>query len=246
MATNDFTTDPAITPGKHSQAALIATMPDDFPHIPCVVEPRCKLCQLKVHDPQLFDWVNRSLFAGVTHADIIAHCAQAGVKTSPQSLCKHKSDHLMDFVRDAIRTHLELSVISQQIGSVQDGNVAVIITRLLSIMILPLLNGVRDNLQDLARTEPERAVRLALDIAKTASTVQTADATTRLRALELQDRLLRYDAAKRARMQLAVDQMREEFRTKAPDIWARIEPALLEFLELEETTDAPSPGGEAT
>ena len=244
MATKGDTTKPKRQYRKRAtrqDQAIIATLPADFPHIPVVPESRCKLCQLFNTHPELFHQVNRGLVVGTLRQDLIDLCDAQGVKTSAQSLNRHK-DHIMDFVAPAVQTHLELEVISRQVGTIQDGNMAVIITKLLSLAILPSLREIAANIKSTDAKiagRAEKAVRLALEIARTSSQVQTADATTRLRAAELQDKLNRLDAAQRARMELAIEEMRVEMQQKHPEIWQKIEPLLEEFVNVI-GTDAPA------
>lgn len=216
------------------EQALVATLPSDFPRIPCVPEARCKLCQLKNTNEDLFHHVNRALTSGVVNSETVAFCAAHGVKTSPNSLVTHKK-HIMEFVGPALATHLELTLIAREVGNIQDGNMAVIITKLISLSILPSLREITSGLKS---TDPkvaaraEKTIRLALDVAKTASAVQTADATTRLRAAELEDRVNRRNLTKRQRVELAVEETRIEMEQHHPDLWAQVEPIMATFVEL--------------
>lgn len=216
------------------EQALVATLPADFPRIPCVPESRCKLCQLKNSNEDLFHQVNRGVVGGTNYGELVQLCAAHGVKSSTNSLTRHKA-HLMQFVAPALATHLELTVIAQSVGDIQDGNMAVIITKLISLSILPSLREIAANLKSedaKVAARAEKAVRLALDVAKTASAVQTADATTRLRAAELEDRLNRRNLTKRQRVELAVEETRLEMERHHPELWAQAEPILTEFVSL--------------
>jgi hypothetical protein len=230
------------------EQAIIATLPADFPRLPIVPEARCKLCQLFNTHPELFHQVNRGIVSGTLRSELVDLCADQGVKTSTNSLNRHK-DHIMDFVGPAVATHLELEIISRQVGTIQDGNMAVIITKLLSLAILPSLREIASNIksQDAKIAgRAEKAVRLALEIARTSSAVQTADATTRLRAAELQDKLNRLGAAQRARIELAIDEMRVEMQQRHPEIWERISPLLEEFVAVIGSEDTVEPVAQVT
>ena len=205
------------------QKAIIRALPDDALDIPVVVEARCTICQLLNEDRDLYRYVNRSLLDGSGYDDIMAHCEAAGHPVRRQTLSRHRNNHLMIFVMNAITMHLELSVIAQKLGDVQDGNIGVLMSRLLCVLLLPAINRLTP--EKLAKLPPAQLINLGLSAAKAAGQVQANDAMARLRAADLQLRLLDLSEGDRAAINRAIESMRVEF-AKRPDLWKVVEPAL--------------------
>lgn len=204
------------------------------------VHGTCRTCRLAAANEELQHEINVRLIRGFPIPEVKAYAESQGFHVSLHSLTNHRDEHLLKYVTDGVVRHAEITAIAAAIGDSQDGNIAVVLGRFLSTIMLTAVAKLRE--EELAKLPPEKLINMATAVANAAGRVQSGDATTRLRELELQLKALRLDGAQRAQISAGVDAIRSEARDN-PEVWAQLEP-LLQQLADAAGADAPLPAAE--
>lgn len=202
------------------------------------IHNNCKVCRLAQTNEPLQHELNVMLLQGFRSEAIIAHAAAHGLAISGQSLTRHRTNHLMPTVFAGTVRHAEITAITSQLGDIQDGNIAVVLSRLLCITLLPAVGRLTED--DLRAMAPEKLMELAAKVSGAAGRIQAGDAMTRLRNLELQLKTLQLSSAQRAEIQAGIAALRQEARAD-PELWARLEPMLQQLATTVEADPAVAP-----
>jgi hypothetical protein len=198
----------------------------------------CKTCALAHTNEPLQYEINTQLLKGLSPNLVSAYTAQQGYKISAPALTKHRDNHLMKNVGEGVVRHAEITALASSLGDTQDSNIAVVLSRLVCVLLLPAVASLHDD--QLKKLAPEKLLDMALLAANAAGRVQSGDATTRLRELELQLKALRLDGAQRAQITAGVDAIRGRLQ-RNPEIWAQIAPLLQQVSDAAGEKPPPDP-----
>jgi hypothetical protein len=217
---------------------LVMSHPEAYADLGICVEPRCNICKLSGSNPELYRYINARMLDGTRHQDIVDHAAAEGFKTSSYQLGRHRP-HLMHFVEPALLQHMQITALAASIGDVQNYNISVIISRIVCVLVLPMIARLSET--HLAKLSPEGLINLALKASTVNSRNEATDANTRLRHIELQLQQLRMSESERQLMARAISELRSALQGNT-DLWSQVEPLLQQAAELADLAQLPAGG----
>jgi hypothetical protein len=216
--------------------AFVADFPPDFYDLPCI-NSNCKLCKAVTPHQDLRRAVNMMLLAGHPHPDIVALLAEHDIEATPQNLSGHYRKHVLPYVLDLMRLKAQTTVFVQAARDLgQEDSLAQTLVKSLLLKLQPCVEALDPS--QLALVEPDKQIALLLQAAKSLSSVQNAEAGTKLRTLELALKRAKLSDAEREAMKRAAGELRAILKAH-PQVWQAVEPILAPLASLPGLPEVP-------